>query len=155
MKVYLVTEGCYSDYHIEAAFSTKEKAEELVEAMGRHSSAGIEEFELDQQFDQYMCIEIQVQIKSGSPVIKSKTIRITNFLTDYIRNATYFSNYLGYELQLKRFVPIENCDEIAHLLKYEKAAYDFMNIALQKIHEGFSVRDVNQMFNSEEVDVNV
>lgn len=30
-KVYIVTEGDYSDYHIEACFTTKQKAEEYIE----------------------------------------------------------------------------------------------------------------------------
>lgn len=31
MKIYLVTAGCYSDYHVIAAFSTREKAEDFRE----------------------------------------------------------------------------------------------------------------------------
>lgn len=30
-KIYIVTGGCYSDYHIERVFSTKEKAEEFLD----------------------------------------------------------------------------------------------------------------------------
>ena len=42
MKVYIVTEGCYSDYHIEAVFLDKQKAESYIVGWdGYH----IEEFE--------------------------------------------------------------------------------------------------------------
>lgn len=67
MKVYVVTDGVYSDYHIVAAYSTREKAEECVatikraakereeaEDVGDYSMGaiycdepGVKEFELD------------------------------------------------------------------------------------------------------------
>lgn len=43
-KVYLVTEGCYSDYRICGAFSTEAKAKE---AMALLFNGDVEEFELD------------------------------------------------------------------------------------------------------------
>ena len=52
MKVYVVTAGEYSSYHIEAVFSTPEKADEYLAALRkspRHSdeSPTVEVFELD------------------------------------------------------------------------------------------------------------
>ena len=44
-KIYIVTEGSYSEYHIEAVFSTREKAEEFMDT--KDDEASIEEFELD------------------------------------------------------------------------------------------------------------
>lgn len=44
-KVYIVTSGEYSDYTIEAVFSTREKAEEYVDACG--SDYRIEEYPVD------------------------------------------------------------------------------------------------------------
>lgn len=48
-KVYIVTSGEYSDYHICKVFSTKEKADEYVDARG--SEYSIEEWEVDKEFD--------------------------------------------------------------------------------------------------------
>lgn len=45
MKVFMVTEGSYSDYSILAVFSTKEKAEEAREALDLENE--IEEYEMD------------------------------------------------------------------------------------------------------------
>ena len=42
-KVYIVTSGDYSDYHIERVFQSKEKAEAYVRA--RNNLPGIETFE--------------------------------------------------------------------------------------------------------------
>ena len=45
MNVYVVTTGDYSDYHIEAIFSTKELADEYVRRGGEEYN--VEEWELD------------------------------------------------------------------------------------------------------------
>lgn len=48
--VYVVTDGSYSDYGIQAVFSTKEKAEAYANKYGYR----IEEFPLDQNIDRYL-----------------------------------------------------------------------------------------------------
>ena len=48
MKVYVVTDGDYSDYHICGVYSTKELAEHGKALFsGRYGAAGVEEYELD------------------------------------------------------------------------------------------------------------
>lgn len=47
-KVYIVTAGTYSDYHIEQAFSTREKAQEYLDHVGSED-ARIEEYDLDEE----------------------------------------------------------------------------------------------------------
>jgi len=46
-KVYVVTAGEYSDYRIEAVFSTKEKAENYINTFYNYEFNGIDEYELD------------------------------------------------------------------------------------------------------------
>lgn len=48
-KIYIVTSGEYSEYHIDAVFSTKEKAEEYIQQHG--NGFDIEEYELDQEVE--------------------------------------------------------------------------------------------------------
>lgn len=48
-KIYIVTSGEYSDYHIEAVFTTKEKAVEYVEQHGTYYD--IEEYDLDKEVE--------------------------------------------------------------------------------------------------------
>lgn len=52
MKVYVVTQGEYSDYHIIGVYSTKEKAQELYDAMRKSGTywdePHIEDYELDE-----------------------------------------------------------------------------------------------------------
>ena len=47
MKVYIVTSGTYSDYHIEAVFSTEEKAKAYIEIHGDYDNRMIEEYYVD------------------------------------------------------------------------------------------------------------
>lgn len=49
MKVYIVTAGTYSDYHIERVFSTKEKAQEYLDHIGNDDDVDIEEYNLDEE----------------------------------------------------------------------------------------------------------
>lgn len=46
MKVYIVTSGEYSDYHIECVFSTIEKAKKYIDTHS-NDTVNIEEYELD------------------------------------------------------------------------------------------------------------
>lgn len=46
-KVYIVTAGIYSDYHIEQVFSTKEQAQIYLDHIGNADSANIEEYNVD------------------------------------------------------------------------------------------------------------
>ncbi len=47
MKVYALTNGCYSDYRVLALFSTRERAEEAMALIARPESEGIEEYDID------------------------------------------------------------------------------------------------------------
>ena len=48
-KIYIVTSGEYSDYHIDAVFTTKEKAVDYVEQHG--TCYNIEEYDLDEEVE--------------------------------------------------------------------------------------------------------
>jgi len=48
MKIYIVTSGAYSDYHINAVFSTKENAERYNKIHASGDFEDIEEFEVDE-----------------------------------------------------------------------------------------------------------
>ena len=45
MEIYIVTAGCYSDYHIEAVFTSRRKAELYVAAHCNTDNIDIEEYE--------------------------------------------------------------------------------------------------------------
>jgi hypothetical protein len=51
------------------------------------------------------------------------------------------------ELIMTRYVPEENWNEDFYRNKYVKAIYDFAAIARQKLFEGFTDREITDMFN--------
>lgn len=67
-KIYIVTDGCYSDYHIEACFSTKEKAKEYIKntkiAEKTRDTFNIEEWIIDDSIDIVNVIDIFLTITS-------------------------------------------------------------------------------------------
>ena len=73
-KVYIVTSGCYSDYTINACFSTKEKAQEYINNSKKTQDysydIGIEEYELDGKTD--IVNVIHVFMTYTSPFSKNK-----------------------------------------------------------------------------------
>ena len=46
-KVYAVSSGCYSDYRVDAIFTTKELAEEFMKAVPEYDYNDIQEYELN------------------------------------------------------------------------------------------------------------
>jgi hypothetical protein len=50
-KVYVLTSGAYSDYRIQAIFSTMENAKEAMHLFNGDEESDIEEFELDPKID--------------------------------------------------------------------------------------------------------
>lgn len=48
-KVFIVTSGCYSDYQIEAVFSSEERAKEYINAKGTDYSWEVSELDVDAQ----------------------------------------------------------------------------------------------------------
>jgi hypothetical protein len=73
-KLFVVTSGCYSDYHIVAIFSSREKAEEFAPAASvRGSDAAIEEFILDETggVSLQMIYETHVDIDTGESYVGS------------------------------------------------------------------------------------
>ena len=46
-KIYIVTSGCYSDYHIDAVFTTQDKANDYIQQHG--IGYEIEEYDIDEE----------------------------------------------------------------------------------------------------------
>ena len=76
-KVWIYTEGSYSDYHVEAVFSTKEKADAYAAQCGEYG--GVDEWDVDEFADHvrrpwWVCeIDLEtgdlVRAREGSEVI--------------------------------------------------------------------------------------
>lgn len=91
-KIYIVTEGCYSDYHIEACFSTKEKAKEYIKngevTKQFYEEPDIEEWVIDDSVDIVNVIDISLTITS--PFSKRKhNEKIKTRVEQEIRSKVY------------------------------------------------------------------
>lgn len=100
-KIYIVTSGEYSDYGIDAVFTTKEKAVDYVEQHG--TNYNIEEYNLDEEVEkktQLWCIEFCVEdgkLCEACPTSydRNKVVDTCNINEYYLmRKNTYISFYV-------------------------------------------------------------
>ena len=73
-KVFIVTSGCYSDYQIEAVFSSEERAKEYINAKGTDYDWEISEYIVDSEsVDKVNAMyEVYIDINSGEVAISGR-----------------------------------------------------------------------------------
>lgn len=153
MKIYIVTDGDYSDYMIEKVFSNIEAAEEYKKWHNIRNS--IEEYEVhDLPFeetdgDKVMFIRVQGKVYPEAVVDIKYDIRreMVNATRDkrscrgihsYDRNGVFtIYNY--------HYVSAELWDEEKYKAKYTKALYDHAGMVKAMFAEGASVQDVERV----------
>ena len=132
-KVYIVTEGKYSDYRIEACFSTKKKAQEYVENAKKIRSSyyypNIEKWNLDEQSDIVDVIDIFFTFTS--PLSKNEhTEKIESRVDKSIRSQIYsFSDKKdlnGFDLETLHIREAANPNKTIEeeISRLTKVAYD-------------------------------
>ena len=88
-KVFIVTSGTYSDYVIEAVFSTREKAEGYINAKGTDDNWEVNEWDIDAESTK--CHDaiygVSIDIKSGCVTVNSRSEQ---------------ENDVGYKFDVKR-----------------------------------------------------
>ena len=152
MKVYIVTNGDYSDYMIEKVFSNREAAEEYKKWHNIRNE--IEEYEVhDQPFDELdgdKVMFIRVQGKVYPEAVVDIRYEIRRELINATRDKRSGRGLLGYhkpgvfDVYNYHFVPVDQWDEDKYKAKYTKALYDLAGIAKAMFAEGASVQDVER-----------
>lgn len=149
-KVYIVTDGEYSDYHIESCFSTKKKAQEYIKnakkVNGSCYDPNIEEWELDSNSDIVDVIDLTFTFTS--PLSKrTYEEKIATSMHKRIRSQVYnYCNKIdlcGYDLEILRITEVANPnktieEEIARLTK---VAYD----TAKKINYLYKVENIKTL----------
>lgn len=149
-KIYVVTEGDYSDYHIEACFSTKKKAQEYIKNAKKVNDSlyfpGIEEWELDSNSD--IVDVIYLTFTFTSPLSKrTHKEKIETRIDQEVRSKVYeYCNKIdlyGYDLETLRITEVANPnktieEEIARLTK---VAYD----TAKKINYLYKVENIKTL----------
>lgn len=159
MKVYIVTNGEYSDYMIEKVFSNREAAEEFKK--WHHISNDIEEYEIyDEPFgpnegEKTMFIRVQgtvypeavvdIRFDIRREMIRDWTLRRSAGICSYGKTAYTIFKYIH--------VPANKWDEEKYKAKMTRALYDLAGIAKALFAEGASVRDVEQALREVEDEV--
>ena len=158
MKVYIVTDGAYSEYMIEKVFSNRPAAEEYKK--WRHINNAIEEYEIyDEPFEKFdgqkaMFIRVQGTVYPEAVVdlryeirpemLREGAITKCNGLLDYKRPGVF-------TIFMYRFILVENWNEEVYKAKFTKALYDLAGIAKAMFAEGASVQDVEQALREAEI----
>lgn len=150
MKVYIVTDGCYSDYTIERVFSNREAAEEYKKWC--NFSNDIEEYELcDMPFgandgEKVMFIKVAGAVYPEAVVDLRYEIRRSLINTDRTcrsgRGILSYTKPGVFTLYNYHYIPADIWDEEKYKAKFTKALYDLAGRVKAMFAEGASVRDV-------------
>lgn len=158
MKVYIVTDGEYSEYAIQEVFSNKEAAEEY--KYWHNITNEIEEYEVA---DTAMCTdgkrswfikvsgtvypEAVVNIKYD---IRPATVNDTMLLRD-VHVDTYDYKYKNtLNIYNWHYVPAENWDEEKYKEKYTKALYDQAALIKYMLADGADIETIQRVLRNKE-----
>lgn len=151
MKVYIVTDGAYSDYMIEKVFSNRAAAEEYRKWHNIHNE--IEEYEVyDYPFTQEdgekaMVIRVQGTVYPEAVVNIRFDIRPTMLHDGTItRCAGLFSlpkNNNCFDIYSYAYVTIDKWDEEKYKAKFTKSLYDLAALAKSMLAEGANIDMIN------------
>lgn len=119
-KIYIVTSGEYSDYHIEAVFTTKRKAVEYVEQHGTYYD--IEEYELDKEVEKETQLWIiEFCVKNGELCEATPTSYNRNKVLD---TCSVFDNldYMGTMQHIRLYIDADSMGRAVKIARERFAA---------------------------------
>lgn len=135
MTIYIVTQGSYSNYHIEECFSTKELAKKYIEELRKEEDCwfeepNIEEYELDTEFE--ICDLIDVELITETPFTapnKKESVKIS--IKKEMKNKAFRwvdkVRLYGYDTLVVRVIANKNRDLEEEKKRALKVAYDTLN----------------------------
>ena len=151
MKIYIVTCGQYSDYYIDKVFTDKDKAEEY--RKWRPEANELEEYDIEDDcvIDKYYKIVVDYCVydynRFEKPNVKIERIncRCPGYVSVYDCHARCYSNPHT-KIVLVRYISEANWNEEFYTARYTKAVYDLMAQAKQLLSEGWTDRQINEMW---------
>lgn len=160
MKVYIVTDGSYSEYMIHRVFSNRPAAEEYKK--WHNIDNEIEEYEVyDEPFtttdgEKFMFIRVEGTVFPEAVVDLNYTIR-PNIRRegDIIRGCGILDNYRNpraFGIYLYRYIPVDKWDEEKCKNNLTKALYDYAAMVKSMFAVGASIRDVEQALRAKEME---
>ena len=157
MKVYIVTDGHYSDYGIEKVFSNRPAAEEYKK--WHRITNEIEEYEIhDEPFtsedgERAMRIRVQGTVYPEAVVdIKYDITPTIIYSNSAVNGHGIFTNSKAglFDIYVYRHVSPDMWNEEEYKAKVTKALYDYAAMAKDLLAEGASVDMVKALMNKED-----
>ncbi|MEG1152828.1 MAG: hypothetical protein RSD67_08185, partial [Oscillospiraceae bacterium] len=109
----------------------------------------VEEYDTsdDVDFDKHYEISIELIVKpDGNEKLRT---RVTKMEGAGICGRDLYRDTNGLHIYLHRYIPAQNFNEEFHTKKYTKAAYDILTIVKQKLSEGLSDKEINELLQGE------
>lgn len=143
--IYIVTDGEYSDYHIEGVFLDKEKAYKCAEL----NDCIVEEYEPMDDTEIIVGRKITVDYRtkeSGTMKISVKKCEIK----PYYNPSTQFQLCPGgvTSLYMTRYIQDDSLSDGQIRDKYEKAARDIMDYCKERLSSGYSAHQITEFLKS-------
>ena len=162
MKVYIVTDGCYSDYSIKKVFSNKPAAEEYKK--WHNIKNEVEEYELfdssfaDETGERSVLIRVQGTVYLGAVEDITYEIRPNIIYEQYIRRGVGIQPIINkpkvFKLFLYHYIPADKWDEEKYKNKLTKALYDYAAMARSMFAEGATVDMINSALRNSDMEEN-
>lgn len=151
MKIYIVTCGEYSDYYIDKVFTDKEKAEEYRKWCP--DANDVEEYDTEDDYvvDKYYKIVVSYTVYDSRRT-ETPNIRIEcchDKANGYIHVSDYHKDFYttkSTRITLVRYISEANWNEEFYTERYTKAVYDLMAQTKLLLSEGWTDRQINEMW---------
>ena len=154
MKVYIVTDGEYSDYTIEKVFSNRHAAEEYKKWHNIYNE--IEEYDVQEEpftdtEEKVMCVNVYGHAYPEAIVDIKYNIRHDTISSDTVRKAIHIGSCRpdGLEFLIGLFycVPENLWDEEKYKAKFTKALYDYTALTKSMFADGATAYLINEALN--------
>ena len=156
MKVYVVTDGSYEEYHIVKIFSNEKAAEEYREWNNIHNL--VEEFELEDEMilppELHKVYFLEMRAYVYPDGLFDIQYTLTKRLHSNTSNANFYHETPGkknsdhFYIRVLRNIPAENFDEAAEKESALKTLYDIAAIATSLREQGADKEEIRIAINS-------
>lgn len=160
-KVYIVTSGDYSDYHIERVFQSKEKAEAYVKA--RNNIPKIETYELSDDNIQKLTTTGKF-LRGDIAIGRSPGVWLDyhckhpgQYMTmgecdEYcFVDKVYVSGEYIYHLLMGEFIPKDQWREQETIDRFSKVLTDKMSEVKSMLADGWTINSINELWGNEKL----
>ena len=133
-KIYIVTSGEYSDYHIDAVFSTQKLAEDYIQQNG--TDYKIEEYNLDEEIDRNTKLwRVEFDVNDG----EFKEASVRDYAKDYFRDICKVSDYFR-SRRISFFVDADTMDRAVKIASERFAAVKANEYIWQRLTRPYGMR---------------